>query len=65
MNLRLISGVNKLEFYRRFGYGINDIYGQKIESLKSKGLIEETEDHIMLTSLGLDLANEVFIEFLP
>jgi oxygen-independent coproporphyrinogen-3 oxidase len=65
MNLRLISGVNKLEFYRRFGYGINDIYGQRIESLKSKGLIEETEDHIMLTSLGLDLANEVFIEFLP
>lgn len=65
MNLRLISGVNKVEFYRRFGYGINDIYGQRIESLKSKGLIEETEDHIMLTSLGLDLANEVFIEFLP
>lgn len=65
MNLRLISGVNKVEFYRRFGYGINDIYGQKIESLKSKGLIEETEDHIMLTSQGLDLANEVFIEFLP
>jgi len=65
MNLRLISGVNKLEFYRRFGYGINDIYGQRIESLKSKGLIEETEDHIMLTPLGLDLANEVFIEFLP
>ncbi|MDI3540638.1 MAG: hypothetical protein PWP66_176 [Thermosediminibacterales bacterium] len=65
MNLRLISGVNKLEFYRRFGYSINDIYGQRIESLKSKGLIEETEDHIMLTSLGLDLANEVFIEFLP
>ncbi|NPV42902.1 MAG: oxygen-independent coproporphyrinogen III oxidase [Firmicutes bacterium] len=65
MNLRLISGVNKLEFYRRFGYGINDIYGQRIESLKSKGLIEETEDHIMLTSLGLDLANEVFIELLP
>lgn len=65
LRLRLIEGIYKRDFYKRFGVNINDVYGKAIENLKNRGLLSENSEEIKLTSMGLDFANEVFIEFLP
>ncbi|HHW01533.1 MAG TPA: oxygen-independent coproporphyrinogen III oxidase [Thermoanaerobacterales bacterium] len=65
LGLRLIDGLDKEAFKERFGKDIHQIYGAAIEKLSASGLIEENDRHLKLTSRGLDLANEVFIEFLP
>ncbi|MGB9839244.1 radical SAM family heme chaperone HemW [Thermovenabulum sp.] len=64
MGLRMIEGISKNEFKKRFCKQINDIYGTKIIELKEKGLIYEDEEKIKLTLKGLDLANLVFMEFI-
>jgi oxygen-independent coproporphyrinogen-3 oxidase len=65
LGLRLIEGLNKEAFKKRFGKDIHQIYGSTIEKLLASGLLEEDDIHLKLTSRGLDLANEVFVEFLP
>jgi len=65
LNLRLIQGLDREDFYRRFGVDIKQLYATTIDELKEKGLLEENGIFIKLTPLGLDLANEVFMEFLP
>ena len=65
LNLRLIRGLDKKDFFKRFAVDIKELYATIIEKLKQEGLLEENSTYIKLTSLGLDLANEVFMEFLP
>ncbi|HHU70031.1 MAG TPA: oxygen-independent coproporphyrinogen III oxidase [Thermoanaerobacterales bacterium] len=65
MNLRLTAGLDKIEFFNRFGVDIKDLYRKEIELLENSRLIEETQTHIKLTKLGLDFANEVFVNFIP
>lgn len=63
LGLRLVDGIEKKKFRDIFGIHINHIFGKQLESLKNRGLIQFNKDNIMLTSKGLDLANQVFIEF--
>ncbi|WP_427339524.1 radical SAM family heme chaperone HemW [Caloranaerobacter sp. DY30410] len=65
LGLRLIKGVKKLDFKKRFGLNVDDIYGRQLRSLEDKGLIENKEEYIKLTKRGIDLSNLVFIELLP
>ena len=64
LGLRLEKGVSREEFYDAFGVSYYQKYGQKIESLKRSGLLQEEQDHIFLTELGFDLANQAMGEFL-
>ena len=63
MNLRLLEGINKDAFFRRFGVKIDEIYGEIIDELKRDGLLEESENSIRLTERGLLLGNQVFERF--
>lgn len=65
LGLRLTQGIKKQHFYERFKVDVCEVYGEQIKALKEKGLLQESGSHIKLTPLGLDLANEVFIHFLP
>ncbi len=69
LGLRLIDGVCSREFEARFGESLQTVYGDKLERLVKDGLLVNNsdgtvEDGYMLTPLGLDLANKVFIEFI-
>lgn len=64
LGLRLLEGINKSEFFLRYGVRLEDKYGETITSLIRRGLIKETKTHLSLTRQGLYLANQVFIEFL-
>lgn len=65
LGLRIIEGVDKRVFRHRFTVDIRVVFGAVIEDLKNRGLLLETDTHVMLSKKGVFLANSVFIEFLP
>ena len=64
MGLRLTEGIEKKRFAQRFGVDMEDVYGAEIEKCKEEGLLEEKDGWLCLTERGLDLSNQVFMEFL-
>ncbi|WP_171334830.1 radical SAM family heme chaperone HemW [Anoxybacillus sp. EFIL] len=64
LGLRKIEGVNKNEFFMRYGKTVHDVFGEAIALQKQNGLLEETEEAIFLTHRGKLLGNEVFQSFL-
>ena len=64
LGFRLIGGISLTEFMQRFGSDVYALFGNKIKMLENKGLIEVIGDCIKLTDSGLDLANQVFMEFI-
>jgi oxygen-independent coproporphyrinogen-3 oxidase len=64
LGLRMMEGISKKDFKKRFGEDIKIIYGIEIGDLIQKGLINENKNNIMLTQKGIDFSNQVFVEFL-
>lgn len=63
LGLRLTDGVSTADFKERYGEDLYAVFGRQIEKLVKKRLLEPEGDRIRLTSYGLDIANEVFTEF--
>lgn len=64
LGLRLIDGVSMANFKKRFNEEIHNVYGSQIDKMLKKELIIMKEGRIALSSLGLDYANQVFMEFI-
>ena len=80
LGLRLTDGINAAEFEARFGESLQTVYGDKLEKLVKDGLLVHEwngnsevcsqSGNIIdggcykLTTLGLDLANQVLVEFI-
>lgn len=64
LGLRLLEGLDKREFSRRFGKEVDEVYGDRIVRLAGLGLIEADERRLFLTGKGLLLGNMVFSEFI-
>ncbi|MDD4494844.1 MAG: radical SAM family heme chaperone HemW, partial [Eubacteriales bacterium] len=64
VGLRTGDGINLTDFKNKFGQEIDEVYGDQIEQLVERGLLIKNASRIHLTELGLDLANQVFIEFI-
>jgi len=65
MGLRLIDGVNKDEFKKRFNVDIEEKYGRALNKHFTQGLITEENGNIKFTKKGLDLSNIVYVDLLP
>ncbi len=63
LGLRLTGGVTRAEFEELFNQDIFVKYAESFEKLKKNRLIETDGERVRLTGLGLDLANQVFMEF--
>lgn len=63
LGLRLLDGINKKEFFNKFNRDLHETFGEQLERLLKKKMIEIGNDKIKLTLLGQDLANQVFVEF--
>ncbi len=61
--IRLIEGINKEKFKKRFKKDIESIYGDVIRKHINNGLLEDNNKNIKLTKMGLDLANLVELDF--
>ncbi|AOV07914.1 radical SAM family heme chaperone HemW [Sporosarcina ureilytica] len=64
LGLRKIEGVSAKHFEEKFGRALKDVYGDALQMLINKGLIEQTNDRYKLTNTGLFRGNEVFQQFL-
>ena len=65
LGLRRMCGVSREEFQKRFGKPMETVYGSALQKLKKNGLITVEGDRVALTELGIDVSNQVFIEFIP
>ena len=63
MGLRMIKGVDLHEFKKRFGIELFSVYESEINELIKKGLIIIQNERLILTDIGIDLSNQVFVEF--
>lgn len=64
LGLRLMKGVSKAEFQRRFKVEIESVYGEIIEKYKKQKLLMEKEDRIYLSDEGIDVSNVIMAEFM-
>ena len=66
LGLRMMEGVSLEEFEKQFGKSMQEIYGNKLAKLEQQGLLEQKEDsgRYALTKKGIDVSNQVFVEFL-
>lgn len=64
LGLRMMKGVSKTEFERRFHVNIEEVYGTQIRKLEEEGMLKVTEDSIALTHKGIDVSNRVLANFL-
>ena len=63
LGFRTRSGVGEQEFYRRFGVTVASAFGDEIEKEIRAGLVEFDEGTYRLTEKGVDLANQVFMDY--
>ena len=64
LGLRRMAGVSEEEFRRRFGTGMEEVYGEVLKDLTEKGLIIRKDGYISLTGKGIDISNYVLAQFL-
>ena len=63
LGLRRTAGIRLSDFSSCFGRDFWELYGEETKKLISSGLLEHIGDELRLTELGLDLANNVFSEY--
>ena len=63
LSLRTLQGCNLKKFEDKFAYELKKGFNEELDKLEKEGLIEVGEEWIKLSSKGLDLANQVWEEF--
>jgi oxygen-independent coproporphyrinogen-3 oxidase len=65
LGIRLTEGIILDEFYEMFGFRAEDRYKVPLQKHAASGLIEISEKRIRLTERGMDLSNQVEVDFIP
>jgi coproporphyrinogen III oxidase-like Fe-S oxidoreductase len=63
MALRLRHGIDLAAFQADYGLDIVQQYGAELERVAEAGLVEITDNRLLLTARGRLLSNEVFLIF--
>ena len=66
LGLRMMEGISSEEFKNQFGVSLQEVYGKQISKLEKQGLLKfcEETDRYALTLQGIDVSNQVFVEFI-
>lgn len=64
LGLREMKGISARAFEDVFGRNLYDIYGKSLKKLAAEGLVEIDGDRLRLSNRGIDVSNQVFVEFL-
>lgn len=64
LGLRLMAGISRQQFEKKFQVTLNSVYGEVLRKLKGEQLIEEVAGYVRLTEHGVDVSNYVLAEFL-
>ncbi len=64
LGLRMMEGISKRYFYRRFKTEFDTVYGKVTKKLVKQGLLIEDDDNVRLSKKGIDVSNYVMSEYL-
>lgn len=67
LGLRMTEGVSERRFFENFGRRFEEVFPGVIEKHEKLGLLEVTGEefvHLKLTSHGIDVSNQVFVDFM-
>ena len=64
LGLRLMAGISRQQFEKKFQVTLNSVYGEVLRKLKGEQLIDEVAGYVRLTEHGIDVSNYVLAEFL-
>lgn len=64
LGLRMMRGVSRKEFERRFKRTMDEVYGEVIAKYTDLALLEEADGWVRLTKKGIDVSNQVLADFL-
>ncbi len=64
LGLRKVSGIDKEDFFRRYGRRLEQLFPQQLNKLKEAGLLYVDDEVIRLTEEALLLGDEIFAEFI-
>lgn len=64
LGLRMIEGVSKSEFKKRFNTPIEEVYGKQLKKFTSLKLLYDDGEMVKLTPRGIDISDRVFEEFM-
>ena len=66
LGFRMMEGVSIAEFEKQFGKPLQKVYGKQISKLEKQGLLEfcRERNRYALTLQGIDVSNQVFVEFI-
>lgn len=64
LGLRKMAGVDVMDFQRRFGVPIENVYAKEIEHNIDKGLLIRQGGMLKLTEYGMDICNTVMSDFI-
>lgn len=63
LGLRQLKGISDKDYRKLFNSSFFTDYKEEIKCLQKNNLIKQSGDTLYLTDLGMDLANQVFLEF--
>ncbi|MGL5417165.1 MAG: radical SAM family heme chaperone HemW [Clostridium sp.] len=64
LGLRMIDGIDKEDFKKKFNEDIKEIYKEEIITNIKKGLLREANGKILLTKEGVEVSNYVLSDFI-
>ncbi len=64
VGLRMLKGITYEHFREQFGLELDRVFGDSLQRMVRKGLLEKVEAGYRLSSQGIFLGNEVFGEFI-
>jgi oxygen-independent coproporphyrinogen-3 oxidase len=63
LGLRKTEGISEAAYSAKFGEDVRARFGKEIERLVGEGLLESVGGVLRLTSMGVDVSDRVFVEF--
>ena len=64
LGLRKMDGIDPEAFGRKFGCGLEEIYGKSIRKFLDLGLLSVKDGRLALTKKGINVSNQIFCEFI-
>jgi len=64
LGLRMSDGVIFEAFEKKFGTGLEDVFGKALATAQKQGLLTKNPSGVRLTRRGMLLSNQVFLQFL-
>ena len=64
LGLRMNEGIDEERFRKMHGTSVDNVYGEKLNSLEMQGLLSHSDHYWKLTRRGFDIQNSILVELM-